>query len=140
MWDNLFSSVDLLKKGLDVTWLRNQVIANNIANVDTPGFKSSEVEFEDFMTAALKSDDESKLELRKTHSRHIDGSSINVKDILDIEPKVVRKDSTSVRLDDNNVDIETEMVALAKNQIEYYALVNRINSEFEKLNTAINIK
>lgn len=53
---------------------------------------------------------------------------------------MVRKDSTSVRLDDNNVDIETEMVALAKNQIEYYALVNRINSEFEKLNTAINIK
>ena len=140
MWDNLFSSVDLLKKGLDVTWFRNHVIANYIANVDTPGFKSSEVEFEDFMTAALKSDDESKLELRKTHSRHIDGSSINVKDILDIEPKVVRKDSTSVRLDDNNVDIETEMVALAKNQIEYYALVNRINSEFEKLNTAINIK
>ncbi len=139
MWDNLFSSVDMLKKGLDVTWLRNEVIANNIANVDTPGFKASEVEFEDYMKEALKADDGSKLELRKTNSRHLDGSS-GTKDILDVEPKVVQKESTSMRYDENNVDIETEMVALAKNQIEYYALVNKINSEFTKLNTAINIK
>ncbi len=52
MWNDLFSSVNLLEKGLGATWLRNEVISNNIANVDTPGFKASEVEFETLMADA----------------------------------------------------------------------------------------
>ncbi|HPU18021.1 MAG TPA: flagellar hook-basal body complex protein, partial [Bacillota bacterium] len=54
MWDNLFSSVDMLKKGLDVTWLRNEVIANNIANVNTVGYRSSRVLFQDLFSQLLR--------------------------------------------------------------------------------------
>jgi len=49
----LFNDIQLLEKGIDASWLRNQVISNNIANVDTPGFKSSKVEFESVFKAAL---------------------------------------------------------------------------------------
>ena len=46
MADGLFQSISVLEKGLDASWLRSQVIANNIANVETVGFKTSSVEFE----------------------------------------------------------------------------------------------
>lgn len=78
MWDNLFSSVDLLQKGFDAANLRYQTIANNIANVDTPGFQSSEVDFESLMSDALGLDEESNaltrsgsLQLTATDEDHI---------------------------------------------------------------------
>lgn len=134
MWDNLFSSVNLLGKGVGATWLRNEVIGNNIANVDTPGFKTSEVEFEDLMAAALGKGDG--LPLKAADARHISGRA---RDADDVEAAVVTNRSTSAGLDENNVDIESEMAELAKNSIEYYTLVSKINSEFRKLDTAINV-
>ena len=134
MWDNLFSSVDLLQKGLDATWLRNEVINNNIANADTPGFKSSEVEFEELMNAALNGD--GGVNMAVTDERHI---SKTAADVQDVTAKVNVEDTTSSGLDENNVEVESEMVALAKNSIEYYTLVSKMNSEFGKLKTAIGV-
>jgi flagellar basal-body rod protein FlgB len=132
---DLFSSVDLLQKGVGATWLRNEVIGNNIANVDTPGFKTSDVEFEDLMAAALggKGGD---LQMKASDERHLSGYAGRSGDV---EAKVVTNSSTSGGLDENNVDIESEMVELAKNSIEYYALVSKVNSEFRKLDTAISV-
>ncbi len=56
----------------------------------------------------------------------------------EIQPEIVTDDTTTTRLDGNNVNIDNEMVELAKNSINYYATVSKINSEFRKLNTAIN--
>jgi len=135
MWNNLFSSVNLIEKGVSATWLRNEVISNNIVNADTPGFKASEVQFETIMAAAL-GDGKSGLALNGDNDRHITGQA---RDVEDAEATVVTDRATSAGLDENNVDIESEMVALAKNSIEYYALVSKINSEFRKLDTAINV-
>lgn len=135
MWDNLFSSVNLLEKGVNATWLRNEVISNNIANVDTPGFKASEVEFEDIMAATLGIGD-GRLQLAATDENHI---SSQQSDVNDVEAVVTTNDSISYRYDENSVDIESEMVELAKNSIEYYTLVSKMNSEFRKLDTAINV-
>jgi flagellar basal-body rod protein FlgB len=155
MWDNLFSSVDLLQKGFDAANTRYKVIANNIANVDTPGFKASEVQFEDLMAdslgtsggtgtgLALTTTDEGhvasvasgsgSLGLTATNAQHYGSASTS----SDVEPKVVTED-TSLRYDENNVDIESEMVELSKNTINYYALTAKVNSEFAKLKTAID--
>ena len=51
---------DLLKKGLDALWLRQKVISGNIANISTPGFTASEVEFEDLFLDILQSGEERK--------------------------------------------------------------------------------
>ena len=56
-----------------------------------------------------------------------------------VEPVVVQDNKTTERLDGNNVDIETEMVNLAKNSIEYYTMVQKLNAEFKKMKTAINL-
>lgn len=135
MWENLFSSVNCLEKGMGATWLRNEVISNNIANIDTPGFKASEVEFEDLMAAAVGSGPKT-VTLAVTDDRHISGKAESA---ADVEAKVVKDDSTSAGLDENNVDIEHEMAELAKNSIEYYSLVSKVNSEFRKLDAAINV-
>ena len=51
MIERMFNSVNTLKRGLDASYLRQQVISNNIANVDTVGFKASRVVFEDHLSA-----------------------------------------------------------------------------------------
>ena len=132
MWDNLFSIVNGLQKGVDATWLRNEVITNNIANADTPGFKVSEVKFEDVMASAISSGG---FELKTTKQEHIKGS---MNDIGVVEPVVTTNENTSYRSDENNVDAEAQMTELAQNSLEYYTLINKINSEFTKLNMAIS--
>lgn len=134
MQSDLFSSVNLLEKGVNASWLRNEVISNNIANADTPGFKASSVQFESLMASALGTQEDS-LPLKTENERHIGGTG----DAEEVEAEVVTDRSTAAGLDDNNVDIESQMAALAKNSIEYYTLVNKVNSEFRKLDTAISV-
>ena len=136
MLDKMFSSVNTLQKGLNASWLRNEVISNNIANVDTPGFKASRVRFEDLMASAVEDGADSGTGMEVTNERHIQGGQASA--FEQVEPEIITDETTSVRLDGNNVNIENEMVELAKNSIEYYATVSKINSEFRKLNTAIN--
>lgn len=150
MYGNIFDSIDLINRGIEVTWLRNEVISNNIANIDTPGFKASEVEFEHIFSDALNNilpthDDG----LAITNEKHIGASSsrlattheghIAIGGSKEPSPVVVTNVDDSVRYDENNVDLEHEMAELAKNTIEYYALISKVNSEFAKLNTAINV-
>jgi len=127
--DNLFSNVDILKAGLDASWLRNKVITNNIANVDTPNFKSSSVSFESAFKSALEQDD---FTAKKTQEGHIDFDA-------DMPQATVTTDAdTTYRMDGNNVNIDAENAKLAKNQIFYNALSEQLSSEFRKLSMAIN--
>lgn len=132
MWDKLFSAVDCLSEGTDATWLRNEVISNNIANADTPGFKASQVRFEDVMASAVASD--GGLEMKTTNPGHLQN---NLSGIGAVQPEVTTDSTTSYRIDGNNVDIEAQMTALAQNSLEYYTFVSKINTEFDKLNMAI---
>lgn len=47
---NMFRDIDLMTKGLNASWKRNEVISNNIANVNTPNYKRMEVKFEEFLS------------------------------------------------------------------------------------------
>lgn len=133
MWDNLFGAVDLLQKGVDASWLRNEVISNNIANADTVGFKASKVNFEDLFSQSLQG---TSLGLSTTNGKHF---SEGASEAGDVEPEVTTDSGTSIRYDGNNVDAEHEMAELAKNTIEYYTLVGKMNSEFSKLDSAIKV-
>ncbi|PHO07773.1 flagellar basal-body rod protein FlgB [Thermoanaerobacterium thermosaccharolyticum] len=126
-----FNTVDLMSKALDVSELRNEVISNNIANVDTPGFKRSDVNFESILNDTINSN---KLAGFVTDKNHI---PINSKSIDNIEPQIVQDNSTSMRLDGNNVDIDVEMSNLAKNQLYYSALAQRVSGELNSILTAI---
>jgi flagellar basal-body rod protein FlgB len=100
---SLFGDISLMERLLDAKWLRNQVLANNIANADTPGFKRSDVYFEEYLRQAIKDKTDGRnLDLKTTNPRHI--AKINSLDNLG--PEVIRQDETTFRNDQNNVDIE----------------------------------
>nr|WP_231685177.1 flagellar basal body rod protein FlgB [Phosphitispora fastidiosa] len=123
----------MLEKGLDASALRNRVIADNLANVDTPGYKRSDVLFEEELRKAIGR--ETGLAGKLTHDRHI---PIGRKSEFNVTPEVVRSEDASMRNDGNNVDIDREMAALAKNTIIYSVLAQELNGEFQKIKMAIN--
>lgn len=118
---NAFNYINVLTKAAGASWKRNEVIANNIANVSTPGYKRKDIQFEALLMSALTGDNS--LDKRVSRVR------------LDrIEPQVYTDYSNlSYRLDGNNVDIDTETANLAENQIKYYALMDSITQEFNRL-------
>jgi flagellar basal-body rod protein FlgB len=134
MLNNLFGNVNLLQRGLDAAWTRNEVINNNIANVDTPDFKSSTVEFETAMKQALESDGNG-FTAKTTRPEHYQFSGNSAEELT---PAVVENSDTNYRADGNNVDIDYESTELAKNTLWYNALIEQVSSEFAKMKTVIN--
>lgn len=108
---------DLLKKSLYASEKRKEVIANNIANVNTKGYKSHYVTFEETLEESKKNS-----ELSVTDEKHIG----NTKKYGEI--KIERDESDSMRTDGNNVDIDNEMANLAANYLKYNALISQVNN------------
>jgi len=133
MWNNLFKPVDLLQSGLSASWTRNAVIRNNIANVETPNFKSSDVEFETLLARAFQN---SGFRGAMTHPGHREIGAGFAR-FEDVTPQVVKRRNTAMRIDGNNVDIEAENVKLAQNSLYYNTLVEKMNSELRRLRSAI---
>lgn len=132
MIGDMFNQVDKLKMGMDASWKRSEVIANNISNNDTPGYNRASVAFEDYYRAALEQKGEGGFAMKRTREKHLAGG-------VEAGPRIeVQVDeSTSMRMDDNNVDIEKEMVDLTTNTLYYYTLQSKVSSEFTQLSTAI---
>lgn len=134
MLDNILytDTMKTLEKALHGTSLRNSVIANNIANVDTPGFKRSEVYFEDELKKALN---DQGIKGNLTNSKHIPIGDQNLDQVV---AKTVKDETTSYRADGNNVDIDSEMSKLSENTIMYEALSQKISQNFSQLRYAIS--
>lgn len=130
---DIFKGIDSLEKGLNASWTRNSVIMNNIANVDTPNFKSSSVEFEDIYKKSLENEEDG-FELKQTRPTHMD---IGDSDTENVQAVITQNSDTTERMDGNNVDIDQEMSDLAKNVIYYNALTRKITGEFNQLSLAI---
>lgn len=124
---NAFSYINVLDRAADASWTRETVIGNNIANVDTPGYKRQDVAFEDVLKRELKS---SKYD---TLQKAVDNVSLNK-----LEGRTyIDYASYSYRLDGNNVDIDTENVELASEQLRYQTLTSAVSNEFTRMNTAM---
>ncbi|MCK8816537.1 flagellar basal body rod protein FlgB [Natroniella sulfidigena] len=120
----------VLEKSLDGLNKRHQVLSNNISNVDTPGYKRQDVSFKDEMAKALGG--ESKL--NTTNTRHI---SVGASDLNEVKPQVHTIDSTNVRNDENNVNIDAEMSKLSQNTLEYQTVSQKLASQFQRLDSVI---
>ena len=120
---NVFDYINVLDRAADASWTRNEILSNNIANVDTPGYKREDLNFEDELERALG------------HSRYksMDKKVADLKD-KHLKARVVNDyPGFSYRTDKNNVDIETENVMLAANQLKYQGLMEGLKSEFSHL-------
>lgn len=130
------STIDYLSRGMSAANLRHEVISNNIANVNTPRFKKSDVVFESLLAKELGLfDEQGKLEVVRTHDRHLP-IPMQEKAV----PSVVMDTSTTMRTDKNNVDIDKEMANLAKNQIYFNAMAKELGSYFQRVKNTITSK
>lgn len=110
-------NTDILAKALDASLLRGEMISNNVANVDTPGYKRKDVAFESYLEKALNST-----------------GKISEQNLAQLKPTVYQDHSSlSYRIDGNNVDMDTEMGYLAQNQIQYSTLISQVNYNFSRL-------
>ncbi len=124
----------LLEKSLDVESTRRKVIANNIANVDVPHFKRSDVDFESELKRVIderQETRENKFPAVMTDSRHIPFEE--ERGVRSVRPRINLDYSTSYRNDGNNVDIEREMVDASKNSMRYSSTVQSIGQSFKIL-------
>ena len=120
---NVFDYINVMGKTADASWKRNEILSNNMANVDTPRYKRQDINFEAQLRQALGNS--------RYESVDDKVSSLNVGDL---QARVYTDAANfSYRLDGNNVDIDTENVELASNQIKYNGLINSINQEFANL-------
>lgn len=124
------SSQQLLEQSLHAASLRQKTISQNIANVDTPNYKAKKAVFKHQLDSAINGQ---RLEAHKTDARHIEFGGKRSSD----PAVVVARTNTMFNHNGNNVDIEHEMSEMAKNQIYYNALIERLNGRFNTLKTVI---
>ena len=121
------NTISMMEKSMDYLWKKQEVTANNIANVDTPGYKRQDVAFEAVLQQALGNN---RYESMDDKVANVDLSRLRGRAYLDYA-------NYSYRLDGNNVDIENENVMLAENQLKYQGLISSINQEFTNLKTVM---
>ena len=107
---------------------RQKLIASNIANIDTPFYKSRDIAFEKALSNEAKKafgeEKNTELEMAKTSSKHFDGETDEV-----TKPTIFFRDGHASRNDGNSVDLDIETTEMSKNNIMYKALVSGLRKE-----------
>ena len=115
----LFDNTQLgLERAISGAAMRQEVLANNLANAETPGFRRSDVDFHSTLAAAMKT-----------------GSSSRI-DAASFSPQT---DPQTLRADGNGVDIDVESANMAKNGLEYEALVSVAKARTQIIKTAMGL-
>ncbi|MCX4327927.1 MAG: flagellar basal body rod protein FlgB [Lachnospiraceae bacterium] len=120
-----FNYINVLEKAADASWIRNAAISNNIANVDTPGYKRKDVDFEKYLQSAVAGGGSLDDEIAGVELETLAGTTYT------------DYGTVSYRLDGNNVDIDTENAELAKNQMKYYTMLDSVSQEFSRLKSVM---
>ena len=124
-----FGYVDVLKTAADASWLREEVLTNNIANVDTPNYKRQDVEFTTYLKSALEQAGTPASTLTQ---------KVNEANLSGITTRTYTENTTlSYRMDGNNVELSTENAELAAEQINYNALIDSMNNEFTRMKSVL---
>lgn len=128
----LFSnpSQRLIEQSLSAASLRQKTISQNIANVDTPNYKAQKTVFKHQLDQAVEGQ---RLNAYRTDDRHLEFGNKQTSS----PASVIKRNNTMFNHNGNNVDIEHEMSEMAKNQIYYNAMIERVNGRFNSLNTVI---
>lgn len=121
-----------LERAIEALSHRHDRLADNIANFETPAFKRSDVAFKDELARALGAP-EPQMPLATTHHDHLGRLGV----LRSYAPRIIEDTATVVRADGNNVDVEHEMTQLARNTLEYDALISLASRRLGFLRTAI---
>ncbi len=117
------------QSSLDALWIKTQVISNNLANVDTPGFKASDVTFEQALRNA-------NIEIQNKEGQPVGKGGIT-RDVDGWQARITTNETTGVRLDGNNVSLEREQAELWKTYAQYSYLLDRVGGHYRNISTVV---
>lgn len=119
------NSISMMGKSLDYLWQKQGVFSNNFANIDTPGYKSKYLSFEETFRSKLSA-------ASKT------GNAAQIRRaIASAVPTLNESSEESARLDGNNVNADVQMVEMTRTALQYQYGINSVNSDITRLRTAI---
>ena len=114
------SIFDFLEAGIRAESLRQKAIANNIANLETPGYRRIDVKFEELLAKALNSP----------------GSV----ELSELEPQIYQPLKTPVNSNGNDVSLESEVGQMVKNTLRYKAYIRLLNKKYNQMQLAMDVK
>ncbi len=112
------SEFKVLEAGVQLTWMQQKLNTQNLANIETAGYKSKSLTFDGVLSSVRNKTDASEI------------SRINA--------SIVTSNTESKQPDGNNVDLETESISLYRAYAQYSVLLNQINTEFDKYSYVLN--
>jgi flagellar basal-body rod protein FlgB len=115
----------IMQRALDGAWARQEILANNVANAETPGYKRLEMDFRGYLAKAVATGSSPV----KTDPRHLSGRSES--------SLFIQQDLSSVSPDGNSVDIDREMGEVSTNALYYAAVSSQLSSYLALLRKAI---
>ena len=115
-------TLQMIEDRLNLNSMNQKLISSNLANISTPGYKAKELSFENALRQSLE---DQVLQMVRSNGNHMAPD----------EPLEAMRNPEVV--DNGPVDLDTQMVALTKNSIEYQHMVGILNKKFTMLKTAI---
>ena len=124
IWELLMSKtesiVDLIDAGIKAETLRQKAIANNIANLETPGYRRLDVKFEELLARCLRSSGEF--------------------DLSEVEAQLYQPKQTPVKSNGNDVNLEAEIGQMIKNTLRHKAYIRLLSKKYNQIELAITVK
>jgi flagellar basal-body rod protein FlgB len=114
--DNIIA---LIEAGIKAEGLRQKAIANNVANLETPGYRRIDVKFEEVLAKSLDSSDPI--------------------DLSKLEPEVYQPKKTPVKSNGNDVTLENEVGAMIKNSLRHQTFIRLLSKRYKQIELAINV-
>lgn len=119
------NTLSLASKALDFLWKKESVLSNNLANVETPGYKAEYITFEEELKKQLESAAES-------------GNAGDIRQAIQTSSyRIHESTEASTRADGNNVNADVELMELTKTAFWYQYLLSSVNSDITRLTTVI---
>ncbi|MFA5238944.1 MAG: flagellar basal body rod protein FlgB [Phycisphaerae bacterium] len=112
--------VDIISAGIRAEALRQKAITNNVANLQTPGYRRVDVKFKELLAQAL--------------------DSSGAVDLDEIEAQIYQPKETVVQSNGNDVSLETEVGEMVKNSLHHKAYIRLLQKKYQQLELAIDVK
>ena len=112
--------VDIINAGIKAETLRQKAIANNIANLETPGYRRIDVKFEELLERCLRSSEEF--------------------DLSEIEAQIYQPKQTPVKSNGNDVSFEAEIGKMIKNPLRHKTYIRLLSKKYSQIDLAMNVK
>ncbi|AIZ33496.1 flagellar basal body rod protein FlgB [Pseudomonas sp. K1(2024)] len=126
------NALGIHEKALGLRAQRAEVLANNIANADTPGYKARDLDFASVLAGESGKRTEERVSLQRTNSRHIEAEGMALAD-----DTLKYRTPMQPSIDQNTVDAHMEQSNYTQNAIDFQASFTLLNSKFKGLVSAL---